>query len=60
MKSKDGIMGLIVGDALGVPVEFTKREYLDKYPIKTIGKKKNKNNWLEKTINFPQSVITLG
>lgn len=36
MKSKDGIMGLIVGDALGVPVEFTKREYLDKYPIKTM------------------------
>ncbi|MGN1362925.1 MAG: ADP-ribosylglycohydrolase family protein [Methanobrevibacter sp.] len=36
MKSKDGIMGLIVGDALGVPVEFTKREYLDKYPIKAM------------------------
>ena len=25
MKVKDGIVGLIVGDALGVPVEFTSR-----------------------------------
>ena len=33
MKIKDGICGLIVGDALGVPVEFTSREYLQKNPV---------------------------
>lgn len=26
MKVKDGICGLLIGDALGVPVEFTQRE----------------------------------
>lgn len=29
----DGIMGLVVGDALGVPVEFTYREELKKSPV---------------------------
>ncbi len=28
-----GIFGLIVGDALGVPVEFQSRDFLKKYPI---------------------------
>ena len=30
------IFGLAVGDALGVPVEFVKREKLTKNPIKTM------------------------
>jgi ADP-ribosylglycohydrolase len=30
----DGIMGLVVGDAVGVPVEFKSREYLKKNPVK--------------------------
>ena len=30
MKVKDGIMGLVIGDALGVPVEFKSRRYLEK------------------------------
>lgn len=34
MNSKDGIMGFIIGDALGVPVEFQSRESLEKNPIK--------------------------
>ena len=33
MKVKDGICGLIIGDALGVPVEFTSREYLKENPV---------------------------
>ena len=33
MKVKDGICGLIVGDALGVPVEFTSREELEEHPV---------------------------
>ncbi|KZX13458.1 ADP-ribosyl-[dinitrogen reductase] glycohydrolase [Methanobrevibacter oralis] len=33
MKVKDGICGLIVGDALGVPVEFKLREYLETHPV---------------------------
>lgn len=33
MKVKDGIIGLLIGDALGVPVEFKSREYLHKNPI---------------------------
>ncbi len=33
MKSKEGIMGFVVADALGVPYEFVKREDLDEYPI---------------------------
>ncbi len=38
MNSKDGIIGLIIGDALGVPVEFKSREELEKNPIeKMIG-----------------------
>ena len=32
MKIKDGICGLIVGDALGVPFEFESREYLERFP----------------------------
>ena len=33
MKVKDGIIGLVVGDALGVPVEFTSREMLEANPV---------------------------
>lgn len=33
MKVKDGIIGLILGDALGVPVEFTSRETLQENPV---------------------------
>ena len=33
MKVKDGIIGLVVGDALGVPVEFKDRDYLKKNPV---------------------------
>lgn len=33
MKVKDGICGLLIGDALGVPVEFKPREYLIKNPV---------------------------
>ncbi|MDD3321449.1 MAG: ADP-ribosylglycohydrolase family protein [Paludibacter sp.] len=32
-KLKDILFGVAVGDALGVPVEFKTREYLDKYPV---------------------------
>ena len=33
MKVKDGIIGFIVGDALGVPVEFTPRHVLERDPV---------------------------
>ena len=33
MKVKDGIIGLIIGDALGVPVEFLSRNELEKNPV---------------------------
>jgi ADP-ribosylglycohydrolase len=33
MKVKDGIIGFVVGDALGVPVEFSYREELEENPI---------------------------
>ncbi len=33
MKVKDGMIGLIVGDALGVPVEFYSREELEADPV---------------------------
>lgn len=33
MKVKDGITGLIIGDALGVPVEFTRRTLLIQDPV---------------------------
>ena len=33
MKVKDGIIGFIVGDALGVPVEFYSRNELDEDPV---------------------------
>ena len=33
MKIKDGIVGLTVGDALGVPVEFSKRSSLEANPV---------------------------
>ena len=33
MKIKSGICGLVVGDALGVPVEFRSREYLLENPV---------------------------
>ena len=33
MKVKDGIIGLLIGDALGVPVEFEYREDLEKNPV---------------------------
>lgn len=33
-KIEAGIYGFVLGDALGVPVEFCEREYLKKYPVK--------------------------
>ena len=33
MSCKDGIMGIIVGDALGVPFEFKPRKYFEKEPV---------------------------
>lgn len=36
MKIKAGICGFVVGDALGVPAEFSSRETLQKNPVKTI------------------------
>lgn len=33
MKVKDGIIGLVIGDALGVPVEFKTKEYLQDHPV---------------------------
>ncbi len=33
MKVKEGIIGLVVGDALGVPVEFYRRKELEKNPV---------------------------
>lgn len=36
MKVKDGIIGLIVGDALGVPVEFERRSSLQENPVTTM------------------------
>ncbi len=33
MKVKDGIIGFVVGDALGVPVEFVSREILKEDPV---------------------------
>lgn len=33
MKVKDGIIGLLIGDALGVPFEFSYREDLEEYPV---------------------------
>ena len=33
MKVKDGIIGLVVGDALGVPVEFESRSVLEMNPV---------------------------
>ena len=30
----DGMMGLVVGDALGVPVEFSSREKREQDPVK--------------------------
>jgi ADP-ribosylglycohydrolase len=35
-KIKSVLFGVVVGDALGVPVEFKSREYLKKHPIKDI------------------------
>ena len=32
-KLKDAIIGLAIGDAMGVPVEFESREYLQKNPV---------------------------
>ena len=33
MKVKDGIIGLLIGDALGVPVEFISRDEIKKNPV---------------------------
>lgn len=33
MDVKDGVIGFVVGDALGVPVEFESREYLSENPV---------------------------
>ena len=32
----NGMMGVVVGDALGVPVQFVSREELKKYPVRTM------------------------
>lgn len=32
-KTENGIIGLAIGDALGVPVEFKSREYLKTNPV---------------------------
>lgn len=34
---KNGIMGLVVGDALGLPAQFCEREQMEKNPITTMG-----------------------
>jgi ADP-ribosyl-[dinitrogen reductase] hydrolase len=36
MYSKNGIIGLVIGDAMGVPLEFCKREDLIKNPTTTM------------------------
>ena len=33
ISSKDGIIGFAIGDAMGVPVEFTSREKLMRNPV---------------------------
>jgi ADP-ribosylglycohydrolase len=33
-KARDAILGLVVGDALGVPVEFQPRDYLKEHPVR--------------------------
>ena len=33
VKVYDGIIGVAIGDALGVPVEFISREELEKFPV---------------------------
>ena len=33
MKVKDGIIGLLIGDALGVPFEFEEREIMNNHPV---------------------------
>ena len=33
MNSRDGIIGLAIGDAMGVPVEFVEREKLMNNPV---------------------------
>ena len=44
MKIKDGIVGLTVGDALGVPVEFRPREYLIENPVTSWNIRQAKGN----------------
>lgn len=36
--TKAVVLGHAVGDALGVPVEFKSRKFLDKYPVKDMGR----------------------
>lgn len=36
MKVKDGIIGLLIGDALGVPFEFSRREEMEEHPATTM------------------------
>ena len=52
-KMKSGICGLAVGDALGVPVEFKSREYLEMHPVTEMGgggiHKKPKGTWSDDT-----------
>jgi ADP-ribosylglycohydrolase len=36
MNLKSAILGLVVSDALGVPVEFMSREVLQKNPVKIL------------------------
>ena len=47
MKIKAGICGFVVGDALGVPAEFSSRETLQKNPVKQV---------MEHTICHPELI----
>lgn len=53
MDVKNGILGFAIGDALGVPVEFTDRKILEKFPVKDmIGNgvhKQPKGTWSDDT-----------
>ena len=41
---KSAMLGLAVGDALGVPVEFRSRDRLDKEPVTGIDRKSTRLN----------------
>ena len=53
ISSKDGIIGFAIGDAMGVPVEFTNREKLMRNPITSMvgfmGHNVPKGTWWDDT-----------